>query len=244
MSIHFNKQGITHHTFAVGLFAFILLFICIQSSAQTAKGDLIGTITDTQNHPLENVTVSLKGHPVKVLSTENGSFALSALAGKQTAVISMVGYSKQNISVLIVAGQTTRLNNIILSANNDMDEVKILGKTQVKKLKEQAFNVNIIDARQLYNSSEDLNRALSRTSGVRVREDGGVGSNFTFSLNGFSGRQVKFFLDGIPMDNFGSSLTLNNFPTTMAERIEVYKGAPDKSWWRCFRRCHQCGYPK
>src|SRR5690606_765811 len=97
-------------------------------------------------------------------------------------------------------------------------------KTAIRTAKEQAFNVNVIDAKQLYNSSADLNQALNRSTGVRIREDGGLGSAFSFSLNGFTGRQVKFFLDGLPMDNFGSSLTLNNFPATMAERIEIYKG--------------------
>ncbi len=106
----------------------------------------------------------------------------------------------------------------------NVDEVEVTGKTAIRKAKEQAFNVNVIDAKQLYNSSVDINQALNRTTGVRVREDGGLGSTFNFSLNGFSGRQVKFFLDGLPMDNFGSSLTLNNFPAAMADRIEIYKG--------------------
>src|SRR5690606_14011740 len=100
----------------------------------------------------------------------------------------------------------------------------VMGKTVARQIEERPFNVNVIDVKQLYNTTSDLNQVLNQTSGVRIREDGGVGSNFSFSLNGFSGRQVKFFLDGIPMDNFGSSLTLNNFPTTMVERMEVYKG--------------------
>lgn len=61
-------------------------------------------------------------------------------------------------------------------------------------------------------------------SSVRIREEGGMGSNYNFSLNGFSGNQVKFFLDGIPMDNFGSSFNLANISANMAERVEVYKG--------------------
>ena len=57
-----------------------------------------------------------------------------------------------------------------------------------------------------------------------LEKHGGMGSAFNFSLNGFSGDQVKFFMDGIPLDNYGSSFTLNNIPTNMAERIDVYKG--------------------
>ncbi len=106
----------------------------------------------------------------------------------------------------------------------NVEEVRVDGNVTLKNLKEQAYNINVIDAKMLYNSSLDINQALNRTTGVRIREDGGLGSAFNFSLNGFTGRQVKFFMDGLPMDNFGSSLTLNNLPTTMAERIEIYKG--------------------
>lgn len=127
------------------------------------------------------------------------------------------------ISTLFASGQPDSISPDTTKQKN-LEEVRVTGKTAARQIKEQAFNINVIDVKQLYNTSADLNQVLNRTSGVRVREDGGVGSNFSFSLNGFTGRQVRFFLDGIPMDNFGSSLTLNNFPTTMAERIEVYKG--------------------
>ena len=76
----------------------------------------------------------------------------------------------------------------------------------------------------MHNSTLDLSHALDRISGVRIRETGGVGSNSTFSLNGFSGRQVRFFIDGVPMENFGTSFQINNIPINLAERIEVYKG--------------------
>lgn len=78
--------------------------------------------------------------------------------------------------------------------------------------------------KKAYNATAPLNKLLNNVSSVRVREDGGMGSNYNFSLNGFSGNQVKFFLDGIPMDNFGSSFNLANISVNMAERVEVYKG--------------------
>ncbi len=106
----------------------------------------------------------------------------------------------------------------------EVKEVNITGMTANQQVNRQAYAITSIDARPLHNSSQDLNQVLGKVAGVRVREDGGLGSSFNFSLNGFSGRQVKIFLDGIPMDNFGSSLSLNNIPINLAERIEVYKG--------------------
>lgn len=203
---------------------FFIFFLTSTASGQNLKGTLLGKVVNKENRPVENATISLKGISVKTASNESGDFQLAAPAGDYDLTVSIVGYGKHTMKVKIIAGTTTRLNPVVLSGSNDMKEVNIAGKTKVKAAKEQAFNVNVIDTKLLYNASSDINQVLTRTSGVRVREDGGVGSNFTFSLNGFSGRQVKFFLDGIPMDNFGSSLTLNNFPANMAERIEVYKG--------------------
>lgn len=44
------------------------------------------------------------------------------------------------------------------------------------------------------------------------------------TLNGFTGRNVKIFMDGVPMQGNSSSFQLNNIPVSLAERIEVYKG--------------------
>lgn len=106
----------------------------------------------------------------------------------------------------------------------ELEQVIISGQTETQRARSQAYNVTAIDAKKLYNTSSDINQVLSRTTGVKIRETGGLGSSFTFLLNGFSGKQVKFFLDGVPLTNFGSSLALNNIPINMAERIEVYKG--------------------
>lgn len=106
----------------------------------------------------------------------------------------------------------------------ELEKVTVIGRSATQLVNRQSYNITAIDAKKLHNSTLDLSHALDRVSGVRVRETGGVGSAFNFSLNGFSGNQVRFFLDGIPMDNFGSSFQINNIPVNFADRIEVYKG--------------------
>lgn len=44
------------------------------------------------------------------------------------------------------------------------------------------------------------------------------------TLDGFSGKHVKIFIDGVPQEGVGSSFGLNNIPVNFAERIEIYKG--------------------
>lgn len=202
----------------------LLIANSLNSTAQNTNGTISGQVLNNESQPVPGASVSLKGVPGKKQSDESGHFQLTAPAGNYELNISFVGYGKKKLKVTINAGANTLIDNLVLSDLNEMKEVSVVGKTEVKKAKEKAFSLNVIDTKQLYNTSADLNQVMNRTSGVRIREDGGVGSNFNFSLNGFSGKQVKFFLDGIPIDNLGSSLTLNNFPVNMAERIEVYKG--------------------
>lgn len=103
-------------------------------------------------------------------------------------------------------------------------EVTIIAKSKARLLQEQAYAVSVVDLKNLYTQVTPLNKVLNTVTSVRLREDGGVGSNYTFAMNGFSGNQVKFFLDGIPMDNFGSSFNLANLSANIADRVEVYKG--------------------
>ena len=64
---------------------------------------------------------------------------------------------------------------------------------------------------------------MNRASGVKIREEGGVGSDFDLSINGLSGNSVRYFIDGIPLDSKGSYVTLANLPVNLIDRVEIYK---------------------
>lgn len=104
-----------------------------------------------------------------------------------------------------------------------LDEVVVRGN-QVKRVNSSAFNVLAVDTRRLRNTNLDLAHVLDRVPGVKVREDGGLGSGTSINLNGFAGKHVKLFIDGVPMDGVSSSFSINNIPASFANRIEVYKG--------------------
>ena len=209
------------HFFILPFFLFSFSF---QLSAQNDTGRIFGKLTSADNSAIEFANIVLKDTKYHVTTDADGKFSLEAPAGSYTLSTSMVGFKSFSKEVIIRSGERIEITGLTMTAESEMQEVTIREKSEIKKINEQGFNVNAIDLKSKYNLNSDLNQVLNSTTGVRIREEGGLGSNFNFSLNGFTGNQVKFFLDGIPMDNFGSSLTLNNFPTNMAERIEVYKG--------------------
>ena len=76
----------------------------------------------------------------------------------------------------------------------------------------------------MQNTTKNLSEALAKVPGMKLRESGGVGSDMQVMMDGFSGKHVKVFIDGIPQEGTGSSFGLNNIPVGFAERIEIYKG--------------------
>jgi len=204
----------------------LLLSLTFTIFAQSGKDATIkGLLTNDQGESLAGASISLPDHTAKTISDTRGQFTLQGIRpGKRILIISLMGYKRLQAEVNAVAGETATVNLRLQADMKHIETVSVIGRTPLQDVQRQAYNLTAIDAKKLHNTTLDLAHALDRVSGIRVREDGGLGSRMSFSLNGFSGRQVKMFIDGIPMENFGSSFQLNNIPINLAERVEVYKG--------------------
>ena len=100
----------------------------------------------------------------------------------------------------------------------------IVGKSNVRKIEETGFNAIAIDAKPFHNATIGMTEVLERAPGVKIQQEGGLGSRTNVTINGLSGRHVRFFIDGMPMDAMSSAFQINNIPVNLADRIEVYKG--------------------
>ncbi|WP_256006061.1 TonB-dependent receptor [Pedobacter deserti] len=195
------------------------------SQAQTGPSSLKGRLTSSTGEPVPSATIKIQNSTSGAVSDENGYYQISnVVAGSYSILVSAIGFHSEKRNVKIEAGKQLTLNFTLAEDTRNMETVNVIGRTKAQEVNRQAFNVTAVDATKLYNTTLDISGALDRVAGVRVRESGGVGSNFNVSLNGFSGSRIRFFIDGIPMDNFGSSFQINNIPINVAERVEVYKG--------------------
>jgi len=105
-----------------------------------------------------------------------------------------------------------------------LSEVVLTGQSPIKQVQKAAYNVVAIEAQQLRNLNSNAADMLARVSGVKMRETGGVGAEANINLNGFTGRHVRIFIDGVPMNEANASFRINNIPAEFIERIEIYKG--------------------
>lgn len=188
--------------------------------------EVTARVVDVNNAPLDGVTVKILGTSKSTTTDHSGLFRLSVgNPGSYNIEFISIGFTVQRQPILAQRADDFDIQDIILQQNaRQMDEVEVDGRSETRQLKEQAFAVNAIDTRKLANTTADLNQVLNRSTGVKVREQGGMGSDFEFSVNGLSGSAVKFFMDGVPLDIMGSAMSLNNIPVNLADRIEVYKG--------------------
>lgn len=195
------------------------------ANAQARLAGISGKLKSNAGSAIPAATIRLQHSVHGAISDANGNYSIQKIkAGTYLLTVTAIGFKTQEKNIKIEAGQQQQLNFSLEELANNMETVNVIGRTKTQEVNRQAFNVTAIDAKKLHNTTLDLSHVLDKVSGIRVRESGGVGSNVNFSLNGFTGRQVKFFIDGIPMDNFGSSFQINNIPVNLADRIEVYKG--------------------
>ncbi|GEN10408.1 TonB family C-terminal domain-containing protein [Myxococcus fulvus] len=103
-------------------------------------------------------------------------------------------------------------------------EVTVEGESVANRRRRSAESVKVIETEHLQREAVDMAQALARTEGVDVRRGGGLGSRARFSLAGLSEDQVRFFIDGVPLELAGFGPDFANVPVNLVQRMELYQG--------------------
>ena len=206
---------------------FFYIFLS-QSWAQSSGATINGRITDQHGNPLPYAYVLIDSLKLGTTTNTDGYYTLNGVPkGVHRLLAQFVGYRPKS-KMITIRNYSPLIINIVLQENTQkLSEIVINAddsKTQSQELKESGYSVNAIETKELRNTTTDINQVLDKSTGIRVRQSGGVGSDFNFSINGLSGNAVKYFIDGVPLESMGSTMTLNNVPINLAKRIEVYKG--------------------
>ncbi len=190
--------------------------------ADALEGMVSGKVLSTDGSPIDFATVSLKSTSIYSSTNDKGIYHITAPAGSYTMIISSAEYEQKEIKVDIAAGERKKLTIKLKPATN-LDEVVVVGN-QVSKIRNSAYNATAVSTGDMVNTTKNLSDALGKAPGMKIRESGGVGSDMAVTMDGFSGKHVKVFIDGVPQEGVGSSFSLNNIPVNYADRIEVYRG--------------------
>lgn len=205
-------------------FVFFVLFIILGFTDGVAQAlvTLSGKVTSSDGSPVVQATLAVEGTSYGTYSDDNGNYTLSLPEGKYTLVVSFVGFKSQRKDIGLTGKKV--VDFVLQEDAVGLKDVEVYAKSKSQKLRESSFAVNALDVKPIVNSLNNLNELVNRASGIKVRQEGGVGSDFDLSINGMSGNSVRYFIDGVPLETKGSEVSLANLPVNIIDHIEMYKG--------------------
>jgi outer membrane receptor protein involved in Fe transport len=187
-----------------------------------AQSSISGQIVGPDKSGIPGAVIQLTGTHYGALTDATGSYLIKGItAGKYRLLISHLNYENDSVTIAVQANQSLEISRTLAEKVSTLTEVEVVGKSDSRIIQEKPFEVNVIDVQPLQQKNIDLNRILSQSSGVRIRQNAGLGSSFDLTLNGFKASQ---FINGIPVDAYGSAYAFNSLPVNQIDRIEIYKG--------------------
>ncbi|MCE9672239.1 TonB-dependent siderophore myxochelin receptor MxcH [Myxococcus stipitatus] len=103
-------------------------------------------------------------------------------------------------------------------------ETTVAGRSEAERHRQSAEAVKIVSIRRAQARAADLGQVLASQEGVEVRRTGGLGSSAMFALNGLTDDQIRFFLDGVPLDLSGYPFGIANVPVNLVDSVQLYRG--------------------
>lgn len=207
-------------------FSYILILINIIASTTFlySKESISGVIRDAKSkETLVGVNIVVQGSSTGTITDIDGHYSIDLPPGKYNLELYYIGY-KSITEPVTISGDKTKKDFYLTAASKELDEVVVISKGLVQQKRELPFHVSVIDAKPLQAQSQPVTTLINQISGVRVREQGGMGSNCNIMLNGIGGKGVKVFVDEVPVYLLGAGFSLNTLSPNMIEHIEVYKG--------------------
>lgn len=194
--------------------------------AQTLPdNDLSGILKDANGRQVVGASVSIRENGSKTITDTRGIFTFSHLRpGAYTITVKYVGFKTVTKKITVRNGHTT-LPDIVFEADvSTLNSVTVEGKNTAQQAKEQTIKAEVVNTRAAQQQPTSLIELMNRSAGVRIRQTGGLGSTANLMLNGFQGKAIKYFKDGIPMDYLGAGFDITLVPVNMLERMDIYKG--------------------
>ncbi|WP_264524279.1 beta-sandwich domain-containing protein [Flavobacterium sp. N502536] len=192
----------------------LLLLTFIHFSGWSQNGNIKGKVTFGNAESAFGASVTITGTQKFALVGNDGQFEIKNVAyGNYTLEITSLEAKTKTIKVVVNSPSVPV--NILLEKSNDPKALKevVIKKNSVKKeIMNKGFSVNVIETKEAATRNLQTNELLDRSAGVRIRQNGGLGSSVNYNLNGMSGNAIRIFIDGIPLDTYGSSFSLNSIP--------------------------------
>lgn len=197
----------------------VILFI---AQIEVIANTISGTVTDEDGIILTGVAVKFEDLKIGTITDNKGYYSVSLPKTEHKLVFSFLGYSDYSV-IVCDKGKSITLDVTMEVTSVDLNEITVVGKTRSQLIKEAPGSISILDSQELQGRAVSLEAMVGRCAGVKVAQQGGLGSSSKIFIQGLTGKQITVFVNGIPMGTI-EDFSLSSIPVDMIERVEIYKG--------------------
>ena len=206
---------------------FIVAILCLCPTVLSAQSILRGKIMDKETElPISGAYISIKNTKRKTVSGKMGDYQIGVPAkGTYVVEISYIGYKRVR-QAIVSSGDVTK-DFFLEPSVNALNEVVVntsSQKAEINRIRQSPMAVTVVDGEKLRGRSSGIEEILTRTSGIKVRKTGGLGSASRISVHGLEGKRVAVYINGFPLNSPDGSFDINDIPIDVIKYIEVYKG--------------------
>jgi hypothetical protein len=208
----------------------VILCFATAVFGQRTTGDIEGKVTDTNGAVIPGVSITVTGITVgfsrTVQSDSQGEFRVQQvpIGAYNITTAATSGFAAATVSDVTVTIEKATTVNIKLGLTTTAESVVVTSDAL-------GVNVDISDSKVQTNITQklidQLPKGTSFTSVLRLspgtRQEGLSGG---FQVDGASGSENAFLIDGVPLENFrtGTLNGVNNIPTALVSEIQIKTG--------------------
>lgn len=227
---------------SIGRVFMILGFQCLILYAfAQSTGTIRGTVKDANGQPLAGASVLVQGSKGGTTTDNSGNYTLNSPTGRQTLIISFVGFGTQRIDLVVTEGGTLQ-QDVSLAEVGDLTNVTVIGSRNASRTRVQTpVPVDVIPIAQIINEigQVDVNQILtfiapSFQSARQTISDGtdhvdpaqlrGLGTDQVLVLINGKRRHQSALVNVNGTVNRGQvSTDMSAIPATSIERIEILR---------------------
>ena len=202
----------------------ITIFLIFPLAINAQIGTIQGKVIDEKGQKISNASVQIVGSGIACLTDSLGKFSLSKISlGQSRIEVKALGYYTVEKSISIKS-KSFEIDFVLKEDSKTLVGVTVIAPTIERELLKLPENMTVVNTKPFYKTNQGVLDVLRRTSGIKIRTNGGYGARTDFYINGISGKQIKFFLDGVPLSALGETQSINIVPLEQTSRFEIHKG--------------------
>jgi TonB-linked SusC/RagA family outer membrane protein len=194
----------------------LLLALLFSTVVNAQQKPVSGKVTSSDNSPLSNVTVVVKGTKTSASTDNGGNYSINAASG-QTLTFLYVGYEMKEVKV----GSRNQIDVRLSAKDNTLEEVVVTAMDIKRNPKELGYSVQKLKGSDIAETQRNnfVNSLQGRVAGLTINPTSGLaGASSQIVLRGFNSLSLDnsplFIIDGVIVDN--SSVSENNRNTGLA----------------------------